>query len=83
MKINETRKGKYNKLILKEKRKKQITEKKKQNREQKKREKKTYSNGKKPYLKKNEVCLISPNFKPASKQTKNQKLKRNTLFLLY
>jgi hypothetical protein len=38
MKINETRKGKYNKIILKEKRKKQVTEKKKQNREQKKRE---------------------------------------------
>ncbi len=38
MKINETRKGKYNKIILKEKRKKQITEKKKQNREQKKRD---------------------------------------------
>jgi len=30
-------------------------------------------------LKKNEVCLISPNFKPTFKQTKNQKLKRNTL----
>ncbi len=30
--------GKYNKIVLKEKRKKQITEKKKQNREQKKRE---------------------------------------------
>jgi hypothetical protein len=40
MKIYETRKGKYNKLILKEKRKKKITEKKKQNREQRKRENK-------------------------------------------
>jgi hypothetical protein len=25
---------------------------------------------KKPYLKKNEVCLLFPNFKPASNQTK-------------
>jgi hypothetical protein len=83
MKINETRKGKYNKIILKEKRKKQITAKKKQNREQKKREKKTYSNEKKPYLKKNEVCPLFPNFKHASKQTKIQKFKGNTLFLLY
>ncbi len=82
MKINKTRKGKYNKIILKEKRKKQITKEKKQNREPKKRKKKAYNNEKKPYLKKNEVCLITPNFKPASKQTKNQKLKRNTLFLL-
>jgi hypothetical protein len=36
-----------------------------------------------PYLKKNEVCLLSTNFKPTSNQTKIQKLKRNTLFLLY
>jgi hypothetical protein len=28
---------------------------------------KTYNNEKKPYLKKNEVCLLSPNFKFASK----------------
>ncbi len=36
METNETRKGKYNKIILKEKIKKQITKKKKQNREKKK-----------------------------------------------
>jgi hypothetical protein len=35
-----------------------------------------------PYLKKNEVCLLSTNFKPTSNQTKIQKLKRNTLFIL-
>jgi len=29
--------------------------------------KKTYNNEEKPYLKKNEVCLLSPNFKLASK----------------
>jgi hypothetical protein len=28
---------------------------------------KTYNNEEKPYLKKNEVCLLSPNFKLASK----------------
>jgi len=31
---------------------------------------------KKPYLKKNEVLLLSPNFKPTSNQTKMQKLKK-------
>jgi len=59
-----------------------MTKNKKQNREQKK-EKKTYSNEKKPYLKQNEVCLLFPNFKPTSNQTKVQKFKINTLFLLY
>jgi len=53
------------------------------NKEQKIRKNKTYNNEKKPYLKKNEVCLLSPNFKLASKWTKIQKWKRNTLFLLY
>jgi hypothetical protein len=51
--------------------------------EEKKRKKKTYNNEKTPYLQKNEVCLLSPNFKPTSNQTKMQKVKRNTLFLLY
>jgi hypothetical protein len=31
------------------------------------RKNKTYNNEEKPYLKKNEVCLLSPNFKLASK----------------
>jgi len=31
---------------------------------------KTYNNEKKPYLKNNEVCLLSPNFKLASKSEK-------------
>jgi hypothetical protein len=43
-----------------------MTKNKKQNREQKKEKKK-------PYLKKNEVCLLFPNFKPASNQTKIKK----------
>jgi len=44
-----------------------MTKNKKQNREQKKEKKK-------PYLKKKtEVCLLFPNFKPASNQTKIQK----------
>jgi hypothetical protein len=41
-----------------------MTKNKKQNREQKKEKKKPY--------KKNEVCLLFPNFKPASNQTKIQ-----------
>ncbi len=47
--------------------KKKITIKKKPNKEQKIRKNKTYDNEEKPYLKKNEVCLLSPNFKLASK----------------
>ncbi len=43
-----------------------MTKNKKQNREQKK-EKKNHT------WKKNEVCLLFPNFKPASNQTKIQK----------
>jgi len=78
----ETKKGKYSKIILKETRQKMTKKRKKQNREQK-RKKKTYNNEKTPYLQKNEVCLLSPNFKPTSNQTKMQKVKRNTLFLLY
>ncbi len=35
---------------------------------------------KKPYLKKNEFCLLFPNFKHTSNQTKIQKLNRNTFF---
>ncbi len=40
---------------------------KKPNKEQKIKKNKTYNNEEKPYLKKNEVCLLSPNFKLASK----------------
>ncbi len=64
METNETRKGKYSEIILKEKK---ITKKKKPNKEQKIRKNKSYNNEEKPYLKKNEVCLLSPNFKLASK----------------
>jgi hypothetical protein len=49
METNETRKGKYNKIILK-------------------REKIKFINiEEKPYLKKNEVCFLSPNVKLPSK----------------
>ncbi len=41
-----------------------------------------YVKKKKKKKTKNEVCLLSPNFKPGSKQRKTQKLKRNFLFLL-
>jgi len=47
----------------------------KQNREQKKEKKK-------PYLKKKEVCLLFPNFKPASNQTKIQKFFKNYFYNL-
>ncbi len=46
---------------------KKFTKKKKPDKEQKIRKNKTYNNEEKPYLKKNEVCLLSPNFKLASK----------------
>jgi len=62
-KANETRKGKYSKIILKE----EIYKMKKPNQEEKIRKNKTYNNEEKPCLKKNEVCLLSPNFKLASK----------------
>ncbi len=61
METNETRKGKYNKIILKEKKLQKWGNQIKN---------KTYNNEEKPYLKKNEVCLLSPNFKLTSKQTK-------------
>jgi hypothetical protein len=64
METNETRKGKYSKKNLKEK---NITKMKKPNKELKKNLNKTYNNEEKPYLKKNEVYLLSPNFKLASK----------------
>jgi hypothetical protein len=48
METNETRKGKYSKIILKI-------------------EKKLINIEEKPYLKKNEVCFLSPNVKLASK----------------
>ncbi len=51
-----------------------MTKNKKQNREQKEREKK-------PYLKKNEVCLYFPNFKLASNQTKIQKFLKTILII--
>ncbi len=63
METNETRKGKYSKRILKKK----ITKKKKPNKQLKIKKNKTYNNEEKPYLRKNEVCLLSPNFKLASK----------------
>jgi len=64
MKTNETRKGKYSKKIIKEKK---FTKMKKPNKEQKININKTYNNEEKPYLKKNEMYLLSPNFKLASK----------------
>ncbi len=64
METNETRKGKYSKKKFKEKK---LQKKKKPNQEQKIRKNKTYNNEEKPYLKKNAVCLLSPNFKLASK----------------
>jgi len=63
METNETKKGKYNKIILKEK----ITKMKKPNKDLKNKKNKTYNNEEKPYLKNNEVYLLSPNFKLASK----------------
>jgi len=39
----------------------------KPNKELKNNNNKTYNNEEKPYLKKNEMCLLSPNFKLASK----------------
>jgi hypothetical protein len=61
METNETKKGKYSKIILKEKK---FTKMKKPN---KKLKIKTYNNEEKPYLKNNEVYFLSPNFKLASK----------------
>jgi len=64
METNETRKGKYNKKNLKEiffqKWRNQINSKKKE-------KIKLINIEEKPYLKKNEVCLLSPNFKLAFK----------------
>jgi len=62
METNETRKGKYSKKILKEK----IYENEENKSRVKNKKKKTYNNEEKPCLKKNEVCLLSPNFKLAS-----------------
>lgn len=62
MEINDTNKGKYSKIILKGKNRLQ-----KQGKNKEKTKKKTYSNEKKPCLKKKEVCFLSPNFKLASK----------------
>jgi hypothetical protein len=73
MATNETNKGKCSEIIFKGEKKKQRAIKK---------EKKLNSNGKKPYLKKNEGCFLFPNFKPTSKQTKIQKLERNTFFII-
>jgi hypothetical protein len=33
-------------------------------------------------LQKNEVCLLSPNFKPTSNQTKMQKVKKHFIFII-
>jgi hypothetical protein len=51
-----------------------MTKNKKQNREQKKEKKKTILE------KKKEVCLLFPNFKPASNQTKIQKFFKNYFY---
>jgi hypothetical protein len=59
METNETRKGEYSKIILKEK--------KLQKWRNQIKSKKTYNNEEKPCLKKNEACLLSPNLKLASK----------------
>ncbi len=67
METNETRKEKYSK------------KKKKPNKEQKIKKIKTYNNEQKPYLKKNEVCLLSPNFKLAKKY----KSEIETLYFYY
>jgi hypothetical protein len=61
--------------IFKRKRNKNITKKKE--------EEKLTVMKKKPYLKKKKECVLSSNFKPMSKQTKMQKLKRKNMFLLY
>jgi hypothetical protein len=42
---------------------------------------KTYNNEEKPYLNKNEVYLLSPNFKLASKQ--KYKSEKETLYFYY
>jgi hypothetical protein len=64
METNETRKGKYSEIILKEKK----FQKWRNQIKSKKEEKIKLTNiEEKPYLKKNEVCLLSPNFKLASK----------------
>ncbi len=77
METNETRKGKYSKTILQEKK---FTKKKKPNKEQKIRKNKTYNNEEKPYLKKNEVCLLSPNLHPNKQKLKSEK---ETLYFYY
>jgi hypothetical protein len=64
METNETTKGKYNKIILKEKK----FQKWRNQIKYKKQEKiKLINIEEKPYLKKNEVCFLSPNFKLAFK----------------
>jgi len=64
MVTNETRKGKYNKIILKEKK---FQKWRNQTKSKKLKKIKLINIEEKPYLKKNEVCLLSPNFKLASK----------------
>jgi len=64
METNETRKGKYNKIILREKK---LQNRRNQIKSKKEEKIKLIIMKKKPYLKKNEVCLLSPNFKLASK----------------
>ncbi len=56
---------------------------KRKQKKKKQREEKLIVVKKKPYLKKNEVCLLSSFFKPMSKQTKMQKLKRKKFKWLY
>ncbi len=72
MQTNETRKGKYSKIILKENK---ITKKKKPNKQQKIRKNKIYNNEEKPYLKKNECVffLQTSNLHPNKKIYKSEK----------
>jgi len=64
MEINEKTKGNTINIILK---RKQTCYPKKNKTKRKVKKKKNYNNEKKQYLKNNEVCFLSPKFKPTSK----------------
>ncbi len=64
METNEIRKGKYSKIILKEKK---LQKRRKQIKRENKKNIKLIIMKKNPIWKKNEVCLLSPNFKLACK----------------
>jgi len=72
METNETRKGKYSEIILKEK-----------NFQKWRNQIKLINIEEKPYLKKNEVCLLSPNFKLASKYIYIYISEKETLYFYY